>query len=93
MMLAGHLPTKQFSLADWQSMRVFEPKKPWDFPGDGFYRTRVKGKPVVGYCAPVGSGDVSFAVRPVVRVPMGRRVLSMSQMILADWWLGRATVT
>lgn len=71
-MRAGHFPTRQFDLAVWQAMRVWEPKEKWHFPGNGFYRFRMNGRPMVGYCAPFDSGEVSFAVRPVVRVPMGK---------------------
>lgn len=42
--------------------------------GDGFHRTLLHGRPIVFYNAPVDSGDINFAVRPIVRVKMGRRL-------------------
>lgn len=69
-MFAGHLPTKHFELAHWQKMPVFEQKEEWDFPPDGYARMRIKGKPIVVFSPPLDSGDVWFAVRPIVRVPM-----------------------
>jgi hypothetical protein len=69
---AGHLPTKHFDLQDWQSMRVWLGSAE-DWAGDGFFCGKLGGKPVVGFNAPVDSGKVSFAVRPIVRVPMGKQ--------------------
>lgn len=69
---AGHFPTMTFQLSVWQAMRVWKPEHAYNWPGDGFYRFQMNGKPMVGYCAPVDSGEVSFAVRPIVRVPMGK---------------------
>lgn len=63
-------------------MPVWEPKDPWEYREDGFFRTRARnGKPIVVYGAPYvfptdapsPHGQVSYAVRPVVRVKMGRR--------------------
>lgn len=72
-MFAGHLPTKTFSQNDWLSMPVFEPKNKGDFPPEtGFYRDRGRGgKPIVFWFdwADITGG---YAVRPIVRVKMGR---------------------
>ncbi len=86
MSFAGHLPTMNFDVADWQSMRVFEPKEPWYWGGEGFYRTRLKGKPIVVHIAPLDSGLTDFSVRPIVRVKMGRRVVSDNHQMLYEWW-------
>lgn len=74
MSYAGHLPTRHFDLAEWQAMPVWAPKDEGECPPDGWSRTIGRGnKPVVVYFAPVDSGKVSFAVRPIVRVKMGRK--------------------
>ena len=76
MEFAGHLPTKHFDLAQWQAMPVVPAdREPWTWVGEGFHRDRIRGKPIVFYVAGYDSGEVSFAVRPIVRVKMGRRVV------------------
>lgn len=69
-MRAGHLPTMQFSLNEWQNMRVLTPEQEGEWVGEGFFRARMGKRPIVAYVAPLGG--VSFAVRPIVRVPMGK---------------------
>lgn len=77
MMFAGHLPTKHFALAEWQEMPVFNTsssKERYDgnFPDHtGFYRTDVRGRPVV-FWFDWDNFNAGYAVRPIVRVPMGR---------------------
>ena len=86
---AGHLPTMHFDRETWQAMQVWAPRDAGEMAPDGFSRTIYGGKPIVVFHAPYGSGLVSFAVRPIVRVPMRRREMTWPQMILADWWNSR----
>lgn len=77
MSYAGHLPTMQFNHLDWLRMPVWAPKDAGEYPPDGWSRTIGRGnKPVVVYFSPVDSGEVSFAVRPIVRVKAWRRDLA-----------------
>jgi hypothetical protein len=69
MFFAGHLPKKTFDASHLEGMPVIHP----DFDGlldHGFYRTwDVRGRPVVIYSGSWDDrDDVSFLVRPVVRV-------------------------
>jgi hypothetical protein len=59
-----------FSQREWQNMRVLGPEDEGNWVGEGYFRTRLGRKPVVVHVAPIGG--VSFAVRPIVRVPMER---------------------
>lgn len=84
-MFAGHLPTKQFDLAEWSAMPVAsDDTEVW--PGDGFHRAHCRGRPIVFYVPPVDSGEVGFSVRPIVRVKMGRRVLTAHGAAFSEWW-------
>lgn len=90
-MFAGHLPTMRFDLKDWQTMPVWSNCFNW--PGDGFLRTSDdRGRPIVAYNAPVDSGEVSYAVRPIVCVKMGRRIVSDAHQILYEWWNERERI-
>jgi hypothetical protein len=73
MMFAGHLPTREFNQQEWLAMPVWTPTGSGDFPPEGFYRSELRGKPIVGFFAYTERGYYdSWAVRPVVRVKMGR---------------------
>lgn len=89
-MFAGHLPMMHFDLAAWQAMPV-APTDPGMWPGEGFFRASCRGRPIVFYVPPLDSGEVYFAVRPIVRVKMGRRVVSQSKQFLYEWWADRMT--
>lgn len=72
MMFAGHLPTKRFDLAEWIDMPVFTADD-GTWPGEGFRRSRLRGRPIVFFNRYYESGNYEhWAVRPVVRVPMRR---------------------
>jgi hypothetical protein len=71
MMFAGHLPTMNFDLTEWQCMPVFSPEKEGDFPSKtGFWRDHMNGKPIV-FWFDWDHLNAGYAVRPVIRVPMG----------------------
>lgn len=84
---AGHLPTMRFDLATWQAMPVLVPAsiREGEMAPDGWHRRRLNGKPIAVYVAPWKSGEISYAVRPIVRVPMGRRVVSERSAFLREW--------
>jgi hypothetical protein len=77
MIFAGHLPTKHFLQAEWLEMPVFKSlgsrhRYEASFPEKtGFYRTDVRGKPVV-FWFDLENLKGGYAVRPIVRVPMRR---------------------
>ena len=72
-MNAAHLPTKHFDLADWQAIPAWEPMNEGECAPEGYSRCRdERGKSVVVYHAPYDF--VCYAVRPIVRVKVGRRV-------------------
>jgi hypothetical protein len=74
MSFAGHLPTKHFDLAEWQAMPVWVPEAMGEIAPVGFSRFRhpISGKPIVVFSSFDAPG---YAVSPVVRVKMGRRVV------------------
>jgi len=87
MLLAGHLPTAHFSLAEWSAMQVWEPEIPDSLAPDGWSRTRTEnGRPICVFIPePPVSLKMAFAVRPIVRVKMGRRVVTDSQETIYGW--------
>jgi hypothetical protein len=73
-LFAGHLPTKHFDLAEWQAMPIHEERNDGSPPQhEGFNRTKTKnGKPIVFYWSWDDLRYGGYAVRPIVRVKMGR---------------------
>lgn len=86
-MYAGHLPTMHFDLAEWQAMPVAAPDD-GSWPGEGFHRVICRGRPVVVYGRYLDyehRSEVDFAVRPIVRVKMGRRVVTDAQQMIYEF--------
>lgn len=96
MFFTGHLPTKRFSHVDWAEMPVLESENNLCIAPDGWSRSRMNGKPICIYMSE-DSISGAFAVRPIVRVKMGRRVVTddeqadyeksmRSRTLLSEWY-------
>lgn len=68
--LAGHLPTKRFTLAELQAMPHFPPESLGLPPFGHCWTYDDRGRIVVGYIPPDDDG-VDYAVRPIVVVRAG----------------------
>lgn len=70
MRFAGHLPTKHFAQAEWLAMKAHPEHDHGTLPEGGTYRSTLGGKPIVFHTN--WETKTWWAVRPIVRVAMGR---------------------
>lgn len=85
MFFAGHCPTHHFGWAEWFTMPIDNDPDSGLMPSHGWSRSRdSRGKPV---CVFFDWATMrGYAVRPIVRVKMGRRVVSDAQQTIYEWF-------
>lgn len=87
MILAGHLPTEHIPLEAWQKMPVYESENNADIAPSGWSRSRdSRGKPICIFM-PFHYTRAAFAVRPIVRVKMGRREITAAQQVAYEFFI------